>query len=56
MTIDDILDYDIDTLVERTKNRPIPRGSISVRRAWIFFIFQVVVGVFAAQKFLSPYS
>ncbi|KAF8911748.1 hypothetical protein CPB85DRAFT_1561735 [Mucidula mucida] len=30
MTIDDILDYDIDANVERTKKRALPRGAISI--------------------------
>ncbi|KAK0214542.1 UbiA prenyltransferase family-domain-containing protein [Armillaria fumosa] len=54
MTIDDILDYDIDVHVERTKNRAIPRGAISMERAWLFFALQVVVGVYLANIFLSP--
>ncbi|KAF7319436.1 hypothetical protein HMN09_00282100 [Mycena chlorophos] len=45
MTIDDILDYDIDALVERTKERAIPRGAISVPRAWTFFALQVLLGI-----------
>jgi len=53
MTIDDLLDYDIDVLVERTKERPIPRGAISLGRAWLFFGLQVVVGVCLAIKVLS---
>jgi len=53
MTIDDLLDYDIDALVERTKERAIPRGAISLRRAWVFFGLQVVVGVCLAFIVLS---
>ncbi|KAK7053742.1 mitochondrial 4-hydroxybenzoate polyprenyltransferase [Favolaschia claudopus] len=53
MTIDDLLDYDIDAMVERTKNRPIPRGDITVVRAWIFFCIQVVLGTYLATKILS---
>ncbi|KAF7371807.1 4-hydroxybenzoate polyprenyltransferase, mitochondrial [Mycena venus] len=37
MTIDDILDHDIDKLVARTKNRALPRGAISLERAWLLF-------------------
>ncbi|KAJ7846337.1 UbiA prenyltransferase family-domain-containing protein [Mycena olivaceomarginata] len=53
MTIDDLLDYDIDALVERTKERPLPRGAISLGRAWFFFGLQVVVGVYLAITVLS---
>ncbi|KAF4597056.1 hypothetical protein EYR40_007506 [Pleurotus pulmonarius] len=53
MTIDDILDYDIDGMVERTKGRPLPRGSISLQRAWLFFAIQTVIGVRSAFYFLS---
>ncbi|KAF8916052.1 UbiA prenyltransferase [Mucidula mucida] len=56
MTIDDILDYDIDALVERTQTRAIPRGAISVDRAWLFFALQVVIGVTLAFKLLTPTS
>jgi 4-hydroxybenzoate polyprenyltransferase len=53
MTIDDLLDYDIDALVERTKERPLPRGAISLGRAWFFFGLQVVVGVYLAITVLG---
>ncbi|KAG7440985.1 UbiA prenyltransferase [Guyanagaster necrorhizus] len=53
MTIDDILDCDIDARVERTKGRALPRGAISIERAWLFFSLQVVIGVYLANIFLS---
>ncbi|KAG6811473.1 hypothetical protein H0H92_007245 [Tricholoma furcatifolium] len=53
MTIDDILDHDVDLLVERTRKRPLPRGAISVPRAWLFFALQVVVGIFLATVYLK---
>lgn len=56
MTIDDILDYDIDGMVERTKGRPLPRGSISLQRAWLFFAIQTVIGIRSAFYFLSTTS
>lgn len=36
IVIDDILDRDIDSKVERTKNRPLVVGSVSVRNAKAF--------------------
>ncbi|KAJ3913699.1 UbiA prenyltransferase family [Lentinula edodes] len=54
MAIDDILDHDIDAMVSRTKGRAIPRGSISLERAWTFFGIQVVLGVYLAQALLDP--
>lgn len=53
MAIDDLLDCDIDALVERTKERPLPRGAISMNRAWMFFGAQVILGVYLATKVLS---
>ncbi|KAG9015019.1 hypothetical protein FRB94_007091 [Tulasnella sp. JGI-2019a] len=42
-TINDIFDRHVDGLVERTKHRPLVTGAISVRNAWIFLMFQVVL-------------
>ncbi|KAJ8093247.1 hypothetical protein PM082_020733 [Marasmius tenuissimus] len=53
MTIDDILDADVDILVARTKARPLPRRAISSERAWVFFAIQVILGVLIARKFLD---
>ncbi|KAA1477979.1 UbiA prenyltransferase [Dentipellis sp. KUC8613] len=56
MTIDDIMDHDIDILVSRTRTRPIPRGAISLPRAWLFFSIQAAIGVYCANVFLSATS
>ena len=56
MTIDDILDHDIDAKVDRTKNRPLPRGAISLPRAWAFFGLQVILGLYLAGRLLNPTS
>ncbi|KAL1702702.1 UbiA prenyltransferase family-domain-containing protein [Schizophyllum commune] len=45
MTIDDILDHDIDARVARTKDRALSRGAISRERAWLWFALQCVIGV-----------
>lgn len=52
MAIDDILDSDVDGLVERTKIRPIPRGAITLQRAWLFFFAQASFGLYIAYEFL----
>ena len=36
--INDISDRDFDKVVERTKERPLASGHISLREAWVFFI------------------
>ena len=36
--INDISDRDFDKVVERTKERPLASGNISLREAWVFFI------------------
>ncbi|KAJ7206297.1 hypothetical protein GGX14DRAFT_325635, partial [Mycena pura] len=48
-TINDILDHD----VERTRNCAIPRGAISVPRAWLFVAMQVILRVYLTKTTLS---
>ncbi len=36
--VNDIFDHKFDRLVERTKNRPIASGKISLKEAWMFFV------------------
>lgn len=40
-----IIERDLDALMDRTKNRPIPAGRISVRSAFIFGCILTIVGV-----------
>jgi 4-hydroxybenzoate polyprenyltransferase len=41
--INDIVDRDIDPLVERTKQRPLATGAITLHQAWLLFLLLVVV-------------
>ncbi len=40
----DIVDRDLDKQVERTRNRPLASGAVSVRRAWIWLACLVAIG------------
>ena len=51
--INDISDYKIDKLVERTLNRPLALGSISLIEAWLFFI---VLSIFSVLLLLQTNS
>ncbi|MEP9378932.1 4-hydroxybenzoate octaprenyltransferase [Aquabacter sp. CN5-332] len=44
-TWNDILDRDIDRKVERTRNRPLASGQLSVKAAFAFLAFQLLVGL-----------
>jgi protoheme IX farnesyltransferase len=41
-----IIEKDRDALMNRTKNRPIPTGRISVRNAWIYGLAMALTGVY----------
>ena len=43
-TFNDIVDRDFDGRVERTRNRPIPAGQVTLRQAWLWLIAQALVG------------
>lgn len=47
----DIVDRDFDAQVERTKNRPIPAGQISVKQAWAFTGVLCVIGLVTLLQF-----
>lgn len=44
-TINDMWDARLDRAVDRTKNRPLARGAVSMRGASIFLIGQLLVGL-----------
>ncbi len=52
-TVNDLWDRNIDAAVERTRNRPIPSGEVSVKQATIFLIAQLLAGL-AVLLQLSP--
>ncbi len=45
-TYNDLVDREIDAKVERTRNRPLPSGRVSVRAAKLFMLAQCGVGAF----------
>lgn len=46
-TYNDILDRDIDAKVERTRQRPLPSGAVSLKAAWAWLIAQCLAGLAA---------
>ena len=43
-TYNDIVDRDFDAQVERTRQRPLPSGAVTVRGAWLFLGLQLLAG------------
>jgi 4-hydroxybenzoate polyprenyltransferase len=50
-TWNDVLDRDIDRQVERTRNRPLANGSVTLRQALIFMMIQALVGFLVLIQF-----
>jgi 4-hydroxybenzoate polyprenyltransferase len=50
-TYNDIVDRDFDGRVERTRNRPIPSGQVSVAQARIFMVALALVGLVVLLQF-----
>lgn len=44
-TINDMWDRDIDSKVERTKDRPLVNGDVSLKAAWVFLAGQLSLGL-----------
>lgn len=51
----DITDRELDASVERTRNRPLPSGRVSVRAAWIWLLVLVAIG-FAVWWHINLYA
>jgi len=50
-TLNDIVDKDFDGRVERTQNRPIPSGQVSLRNAVIFLVLLCLIGLVILLQF-----
>jgi 4-hydroxybenzoate polyprenyltransferase len=50
-TYNDLVDFDIDSRVERTRSRPLPSGQVGKREAWVFLALQALVGLVALLQF-----
>lgn len=54
-TYNDLVDREIDARVERTRNRPLPSGRISVRAAKMFMLAQCAVGALVLFS-MNPFA
>jgi len=43
--LNDIVDRDLDARVERTRSRPLPAGTVSLRTAWIWLAVLLAIGL-----------
>lgn len=50
-TLNDIIDRDLDAQVSRTKQRPIPSGRVSVKKAFVFLAAQCLIGLIILLQF-----
>lgn len=50
-TYNDLVDRDIDAMVERTRNRPIPSGAVTPLQAMIFLGLQALLGLVVLLQF-----
>lgn len=50
-TYNDLVDRDLDKQVERTRNRPLPSGQVSVRGAIFFIVLQCLIGLLVLLSF-----
>jgi 4-hydroxybenzoate polyprenyltransferase len=50
-TYNDIVDRDLDTRVERTRQRPLPSGQVTLKGALAFLAFQGILGLLVLLQF-----
>jgi protoheme IX farnesyltransferase len=53
VTINQILEIEFDRQMDRTKNRPLPTGRVSVNEAIIFAVFCMIAGLFLLLKYTN---
>src|SRR3954451_2634623 len=54
-TYNDIVDRDLDTRVERTRQRPLPSGQVTLKGPLAFLTFQGVIGFLVLLQF-NPFA
>lgn len=54
ITLNQIIEKDLDKLMERTKNRPLPTGRLNVQEALFFAFFLCVLGLGMLLVFTNP--
>ncbi|MDF2813357.1 MAG: 4-hydroxybenzoate polyprenyltransferase [Microvirga sp.] len=54
-TYNDIVDRDLDTKVERTRQRPLPSGQVSIKGAVAFLILLALIGLVVLLQF-NPFA
>lgn len=54
-TWNDILDRNLDSLVERTRDRPLPAREVTVRQAFIWFVVQLTISAAILFSF-NPFA
>lgn len=47
----DIVDRDLDAQVERTRNRPVASGAVSVKKAWVWLVSLSLCGLISLLQF-----
>jgi 4-hydroxybenzoate polyprenyltransferase len=50
-TWNDLVDRDLDTMVERTRSRPIPSKQVTVAQATVFMLAQALIGLLVLLQF-----
>jgi 4-hydroxybenzoate polyprenyltransferase len=51
----DIVDRDLDAQVARTRNRPLPSGTVTLRAAWVWLVFLCLTGLVVLIQ-LRPFA
>lgn len=50
----DIVDRDLDAQVERTRNRPVASGAVSVKKAWLWLVSLALIGLIVLVQLRGP--
>lgn len=53
-TLNHIIDHRIDAVMDRTKNRPLATGKLTLRAAWIFATLQSIIGFIILYVGVNP--